>query len=90
MGETSTNVSGVEYNLSSNSLSNLLKASLVVEFEAPTSPLSLWNSHALVEVGRGLHVLPRLFLQLLTELFSLYSTNICYRDRKNENRCQKA
>ncbi len=73
---------GVKSNLSSNSLSNLLKATLLMKFEGPASALSWCDKHTLVEVGSGLQVLPRLFLQLLTELLPLDSSNVCYIDRK--------
>lgn len=65
-------------NLSSNSLSNLLKASLVMEFESPACALSWRNRHTLVKVGCGLQVISRLLLQLLAELLSLYCSNVSY------------
>lgn len=75
--------SGVKSNLSSNSLSDLLKAPLVVEFEGPAGSLSGCNKHTLVEVGGGLQVLPRLLLQLLTELLPLHRSNVRYTDGGN-------
>lgn len=53
-----------------------------MEFEAPTRALSWCNKHALVEVGRGLQVVTRLLLQLLTELLPLYRSNVGYRDEE--------
>lgn len=67
---------GVKSNLCSNSLCNLLKASLVVELEGPARALSWRNKHTLVEVGCGLQVVPRLLFQLLTELLPLYRSNV--------------
>lgn len=74
---------GDKHNLSSNSLSDLLKAPLLVELEAPASALSWCDKHTLVEVGRGLQLLPRLLLQLLSELLSFYRPDVCCRDRHN-------
>lgn len=82
--ETTCDSLQVKSNLSSDSLSNLLKAPLVVESEAPPRALSWCNKHALVEVGRGLQVVPRLLFQLLTELLPLYRTNVRYTDKGNE------
>lgn len=76
-----------EHNLGSDSLGDLLKASLLVEFEAFTRTLGLIERHAVVEVGRGFQVFPRFLLQLLTELLSFYSTNVRYRDADG-HRCE--
>ena len=74
---------GVKTDLSSYSLSNLLEAPLVMEFEAPSSTNSRCNIDTLVEIGRWLQILPRLLLQLLTELLPLYSSNVCYTAEEN-------
>lgn len=75
----------MEYNLGSDPLSNLLKTTLLVEFEGLSWTLSYWNGHALVEVGRGLQVLVGLLFQLLTELLSFYCMDVCCRvDKRGE------
>lgn len=74
---------GDKHNLSSNSLGDLLKAPLLVELETLARALSWCDEHTLVEVGCGLQLLPRLLLQLLSELLSFYRTDVCCRDRRN-------
>lgn len=69
---------GSESNLCSNSLSNLLKAPLIMEFESPAKALCRCDGHTLVKVRSGLQVLPGLLLQLLTELLPLYRSNVSY------------
>lgn len=64
--------------LSSYSLSNLLKPSLVMEFKGLARALWRWYEHTLVKVGRGLQLLPGLLFQLLSKLFSLYRPNVSY------------
>jgi len=70
-----------ESNLSSNSLSNLFKTPLLVEFKAPASTLSWCDRHTLVKVGRRLQIIPRLLLQLLTELLPLYRSYVSCTER---------
>lgn len=60
-----------------------------MEFEALARALSWCNKHTLVKVGRGLQVIPRLFLQLLTELLPLYRSNVCYTGGRKNCRTSK-
>lgn len=71
---------GVKSNLGSYSLSDLLKAPLLVELEGPARTLSWCNKHTLVEIGGRLQVLSRLLLQLLAELLPLHRSNVRYTD----------
>lgn len=77
----------ISHYLGSNPLGDLLEAALLMEFEALTRTLSLSESHTVVKVGRGFQLFPWFLLQLLTELFSFYSTNVRYRDT-DEQRCK--
>lgn len=79
---------GGEHDLGSDSLGDLLKAALLVELEAFTGTLGLIERHAVVEVGCGFQLFPRLLLQLLAELLSFDSANVRYRDADG-HRCEK-
>lgn len=61
-----------------------------MEFEGLAWPLSCRHSHAIVKVGSGLQVLVRLLFQLLTELLSFYSTDVCYREGQSKQETVKA
>lgn len=59
-----------------------------MKFEAFTRTLGLIEGHAVVEVGCGFQLFPRFLLQLLAELFSFYSPNVCYRNADGHG-CEK-
>lgn len=75
-------------NLSSNSLSDLLKTTRIVEFEALARTLSWCHGYPQVKVGSGLHFLPGLLLQLLTELLPLYGSYVsCTEKTHTADKC---
>lgn len=70
------NIKHVFSNLSPNSLSNFLKAPLLMEFKGPARALSSCYKNTLIEVRCGFQVVTGLLFQLLTELLPLYRSYI--------------